>query len=158
MQKTQILSSLSALSNKLWLFTSITKSATQDLSVSFTTSLGVKVFNVDKEFLVPRKMECYCQLSRTCVDLLTFRDFHVLLSNTLTSYRGGKPRCYGPPSDPKMKKCKAKPSSFSKSKPGLSRVFGVRPEFQFSCEKPLVAQKKSVKNHLQVEIWAGLSG
>ena len=40
----------------------------------------------------------------------------------------------------KMKNCEARPSSFSKTKAGFSRVIGVRLGFRFSCEKPLVAQ------------------
>ena len=35
----------------------------------------------------------------------------------------------------KMKNCKAKPSSFSKSKAGFLRVFGVRPGFRSICER-----------------------
>ena len=34
-----------------------------------------------------------------------------------------------PPQTLKMKQCKAKPTSFGKSKAGFSRVFGVRPGF-----------------------------
>ena len=37
----------------------------------------------------------------------------------------------------KMKKCKEKPSSFSKSKTGFSRVLGVCPGFRFSVPSAL---------------------
>ena len=36
-----------------------------------------------------------------------------------------------PSSDPKMKKCKARPRSFSISKVGFLRVFEVHPGFRF---------------------------
>ena len=39
----------------------------------------------------------------------------------------------------KMKKCKQNQAVLAKAA-GFSRVFGVHSGFQFSCEKPLVAQ------------------
>ena len=53
----------------------------------------------------------------------------------LLEYQEGRPLCHGPPQTLKMKNCKAKPSSFSKSKAGFSRVFGVRPGFRSICKR-----------------------
>ena len=69
------------------------------------------------------------------------------------AYEGGRPLCHGPPQTLKMKKCKVKPSSFSKSKAGFSRVFGVHSGFRFSSEK---TTRRS--DHLLVEVWTGRSG
>ena len=71
--------------------------------------------------------------SPQCVEVHVFE---IVKKYEYTSIPGGRPLCHGPLQTLKMKKCKAKPSSFSKSKAGFSRVFAVPPKFIFSCEKP----------------------